>query len=129
MCHVNEPERYGQGEAQTLAGVLVALEARGFAGQFGAAEGGLMRCFACGLEFPAVRADVDSLRRLEGASDPADMLAVFSLRCPECRTRGTLVLGYGPDATLDDSEVLVALPEPTRLPEPTGSIERGDRSD
>jgi hypothetical protein len=46
---------------------------------------------------------------VEGASDPADMLAVVALVCPICKTHGTLVVGYGPEAGPDDAEVLSGL--------------------
>ncbi len=55
-----------------------------------------------------------ALRRTEGASDPADMLAVVALCCPACDTRGTAVLNYGPEATVDDAEVLVGLEDERR---------------
>lgn len=50
-----------------------------------------------------------SLRRLEGASDPDDMLAVVAVQCPECGRRGTVTLGYGPAASPPDGDVLRAL--------------------
>ena len=50
-----------------------------------------------------------SLRRLEGASDPAEMMAVVAITCPRCEARGVLVLGYGPAAAVEDSDVLRAL--------------------
>jgi hypothetical protein len=59
---------------------------------------------------PASAIVVHELRRLEGASDPADMLAVAAIACPACGTRGTLVLTYGPEATAGDDAVLSHLP-------------------
>jgi hypothetical protein len=50
-----------------------------------------------------------SLRRLEGASDPDDMLAVVALECGVCGVSGTMVLGYGPAASDIDGDVLRAL--------------------
>lgn len=113
-----EPSSYKQGEAQTLRGVIADFEQDGYTGQFGAWEGGRVRCFACDTEFPPAEAPVESLRRLEGASDPDDMLAVLPLSCPSCSTRGTLVLAYGPEASLEDSEVLAALPDAENPPAP-----------
>ncbi|MCU1393189.1 MAG: hypothetical protein JWM34_1617 [Ilumatobacteraceae bacterium] len=52
---------------------------------------------------------MSSLRRLEGASDPSDAMAVVALTCPACNSRGTAVLAYGPAASKEDSDVLVAL--------------------
>jgi hypothetical protein len=52
------------------------------------------------------------LYRLEGASDPDDMVAVAALRCPSCKTRGTLVLSYGPETSAVDADVLCCLDVP-----------------
>ena len=106
-----DPDRYRQGEAPTLRGVLADFEREGFTGQLGARPGGVIRCFHCRHEFAPGDADTPTLRRLEGASDPADMLAVLALTCPTCGTKATLVLTYGPEAAIEDSEVLAALPD------------------
>lgn len=66
----------------------------------------------CGAESPAAEATVDALLRTEGASDPDDMAAVVGLTCPRCSARGTIVLAYGPAASAEDTDVLVALPDP-----------------
>jgi hypothetical protein len=112
----NRPGDYLQGEAQTLREVLSRYESRGFTGQFGTRDGGAVRCFACAREFAPGDAELETLHRLEGASDPADMLAVLPLSCPHCGVRGTLVLNFGPEASLEDSEVLAALGNPARAP-------------
>jgi hypothetical protein len=52
---------------------------------------------------------MSSLRRLEGASDPADMVAIVALTCPNCGARGTVVLGFGPAGSPDDADVLGVL--------------------
>jgi hypothetical protein len=80
-----------------------------------------VRCFSCDTEFAPADAAVETLRRLEGASDPDDMLAVLPVTCPSCSVRGTLVLAYGPEASLEDSEVLAALPDPENPPDPFAS--------
>jgi hypothetical protein len=116
----NEPSDYLQGEAQTLRDVLARYEREGFPGHFGAREGGRIRCFACSAEFPPDEAHLETLHRLEGASDPADMLAVLPLSCPRCGARGTLVVNFGPEAALEDSEVLAALPAPDHGPRDDG---------
>jgi hypothetical protein len=64
---------------------------------------------------PADELAVDSLARLEGASDPGDMAAVIALTCPHCDARDVLIVRYGPEASLADADVLVALPD---LPAP-----------
>jgi hypothetical protein len=92
-----------------LREVVNVYEQRGYAGQFRVLEGGRLQCLACRHETGAGAVAMDDLHRLEGVSDPADMLAVAALRCPECGTRGTVVLNYGPEATLDDADVLLNL--------------------
>ena len=106
-----EPDEYLQGEAQTLRAVLARFESDGYVGQFAAREGGLVHCFTCGQDSAASGADPETIRRLEGASDPADMLAVMPITCPNCAARGTLVLNYGPESTSADSQLLSALPD------------------
>jgi hypothetical protein len=113
-----DPTSYRQGEAKTLRDVIHELEESGSRGQFGAREGSIIRCFTCRQDFAPTDATVRTLRRLEGASDPDDMIAVLPLTCPKCGTEGTLVLAYGPEASLEDSEVLAALPGPDHPPEP-----------
>ena len=72
-------------------------------------EGGDIRCLSCRSEFPAAGADADEMRRLEGASDPADMLIVVPLTCPACATRGVLVAHFGPEASAAEADVVAAL--------------------
>jgi hypothetical protein len=59
-------------------------------------------------EFSVPSADIDQNRRLEGVSDPADLVIVFSLHCPIYDAAGTLVLHYGPDASAEESDALAA---------------------
>lgn len=97
----------------TLVDVLHRYETAGYTGQFGAAEtsdGATgVRCFTCNTVAPPETVEVVSLRRLEGASDPDDMIAVVALQCPACGTCGTLALGYGPDSAPDEAELLLHL--------------------
>ena len=115
MAEPVNPSSYQQGEQQTLQRVIDELERVGFTGQFGV-RSGCLRCFTCGHDFAPTDASVATMRRLEGASDPDDMLAVFALTCPECGTQGTLVLTYGPEASREHSEMLAALPQPEGPP-------------
>src|SRR4051794_31320224 len=59
-----------------LATVLGELDRAGWTGQMMPLEGGSIRCLTCREEFPADQVDADEVRRLEGASDPADMVIV-----------------------------------------------------
>ncbi len=99
----------------SLVGVLAELERAGWTGQFMAVAGALIRCLTCRTDFPADEAAADQVRRLEGASDPADMVIVVLLICPSCATRGTLTAHYGPEASGEESDVVAAL---ARTPAP-----------
>jgi hypothetical protein len=93
----------------SLMAVLADLDRAGWAGQFMALEGGDVRCLSCRGEFPATTIEADEARRLEGASDPADMLIVVPLACPHCATNGVLVAHFGADASPEDADVVAAL--------------------
>jgi hypothetical protein len=97
------------GEGTTLTEVLDAYTSGGFATQFSVTDNARLECGACSAvsEPDAVR--MSSLRRLEGASDPDDMMAVVALTCPACSAKGTVVLGFGPAASAEDGDVLRAL--------------------
>ena len=93
----------------TLGELVSQFEAAGHTGQMAARPGGRLLCFTCRTESDAADVQLVDLRRLEGASDPDDMLAVAAVVCPHCGTRSTVVLGYGPEAAQDDAEALVRL--------------------
>lgn len=102
------PDDYLQGEARTLLDVLRAFEEQGYRGQLAERDGSI-RCLTCEtLTDPAVF-PVDRVERLEGASDPADMLMVVGGRCPFCGTLGTLTLNFGPTATGGEDRLLERL--------------------
>ena len=93
----------------TLGEIMGTMDAAGFGAQMASRPGGMILCFTCRNESPAREFDMQAQRRTEGASDPDDMLAIVGLVCPRCGTKGTAVLGYGPEADDDDAEVLVRL--------------------
>ena len=92
--------------------MLGELDRAGWAGQFMPLEGGSIRCLTCRHEFPAAAAPVEESRRLEGVSDPADMVIVVPLTCPNCETRGVLTAHYGADASPEESDVVAAMARP-----------------
>lgn len=96
-------------EVHTLGDVLSSFEVEGYKGQMAAAPAGHVVCLTCHQESPATELRLDALERMEGASDPADMVAIAALVCPLCSAHGTLVLSYGPEASDDDADVLAAL--------------------
>ena len=97
-----------QGELVTLVDVLGEYESGGFAGQFGEHDG-RVRCFSCRRDSDPGLVAVAHVRRLEGASDPADMLMIVALSCPRCGAPGTLTLNYGPEGTPGEAAVLRAI--------------------
>ena len=93
----------------TLTAVLASYEASGFDAQLSATEDGQVHCFTCGTNTAPDQITLHSLRRLEGASDPDDMLAVAAVSCLSCGAKGVLVLHYGPEATPGEVDVLLGL--------------------
>ena len=93
----------------TILEVIAELEADGFTGQFGARPGGRIMCFTCRQDFPAADTGLQTIHRLEGASDPDDMAAIGALCCPRCDARGTIVLKYGPESSAEEAEALLVL--------------------
>ena len=87
-------------------------------GQFRAGAHAQVHCFTCRREFPAGTIDASEVRRLEGVSDPADMLLVVEVTCPHCGASGSLTLNYGPESTVEDAEVLRDLDRRPSRPEP-----------
>lgn len=81
-------------------------EGRGFDAQFAARGNGEIKCFSCGGSNDARRYGLESLRRIEGASDPGDMCMVSALVCPACGVRGTATFCYGPGCPPEDAAVL-----------------------
>ena len=93
----------------TLVEVLERYDAGGYTSQFGVTDDIELRCFTCRNAIPPEEVELVSLRRMEGASDPDDMLAIAALRCPRCDARGTITLGYGPDSAAEEGELLLRL--------------------
>lgn len=89
----------------TVLEALRSLEEQGYTAQLAAEPDGV-RCFTCRTLSPAADVRVVSLCRTEGASDPADMVAVAAVRCPSCHASGTIALKYGPGATPEEAELL-----------------------
>ena len=102
------PSPSGPSDNTTLTEVVQGYRAAGFVTDFWAEESGV-RCASCQSVLDPSRMTMHSLRRLEGASDPADMVAVIATSCPVCGADGTMVVGYGSAATDIDADVLVAM--------------------
>ncbi len=101
-------------DGTTLVEVIRRFEAEGYVAQMAPVEGGVIRCFSCGGRSPAGEVHLHALRRTEGASDPADMVAVAALTCPRCGAKGTVALKFGPDASPEEDEALRLLDDAQR---------------
>jgi hypothetical protein len=69
-------------------------------------------CTSCGAPSDAERMERLWLHRFEGATNPDDMSTVSALRCPVCSSVGLLITGYGPNASPEESDVIVRLQQP-----------------
>ena len=87
------------GDNTTLVEVLKGYEDAGWTTAFEVFEDGSVRCGTCQVVTAPSSLEIHSLRRLEGASDPDDMLAVLAVRCPSCGGRGVIVVNFGPEMT------------------------------
>lgn len=98
------------GPADTsLLRMLRDLESEGYDTQFRVVDGGDVICSNCSTRSAADTVQVDGTRRLEGASDPDDMLAVVLIGCPQCRSAGVVVANYGPESSVEQAEFLRAV--------------------
>lgn len=106
----------------SISDAMTLFEERGYHAQFGSAPGGLIRCFACDATHPARQVQLESMRRVEGVSDPADMCMVTALACPSCGARGTATFCFGPGCPPEDADVLRSLqdarPSSFKTPDP-----------
>lgn len=75
--------------------------------QFQLVPGGDVLCLTCRTTIPADAVDVSTMTRLEGASDPADMVMVVPIGCGTCGAVGSLVVAYGPNAGESETDFLV----------------------
>jgi hypothetical protein len=99
---------------RSLLGILGTFRDEGFTYDFYSRPGGVVECGHCHVPHSAATLELHQLERLEGDSDPSEMLAVCAVVCPNCGIRGTLVLTFGPESTREDDEVLELLDDARR---------------
>ena len=104
-------------EDTSLAAVLDDFDEAGFSATLMATDAGVL-CATCRSIVAPGDLLVQRFRRLEGASDPSDMLAVVGATCPGCHLDGTLLLGFGPDMDPAHADVLAGL----ELPDVTDAV-------
>lgn len=90
----------------TLIEILDEMAAQGYGGSMTLTDDGKLRCPSCGAEIDPSDVHVHETRRLEGASDPDDMIIVLAVECVPCSEKASLVLHYGPEASSEEMELL-----------------------
>lgn len=95
--------------------VLEELRSLGFTGDMFVTSSARVRCGSCRHEADPSQLELHAIRRIEGASDPADEAAVLALACTVCGLRGTAVVRFGPEASREDDEVLRKVEDLRRL--------------
>ena len=91
---------------RTLVELLAGLAEEGFTEDVLVRDDGWVCCRRCDHCVSPDEMQLKALRRVEGASDPADMAAVLGLECPQCGARGTAIVRYGPEAGMGDAIIL-----------------------
>lgn len=97
--------RGGETGGASIKDALIEFERHGYAGQFRPKPDGMVECYGCNTVSPAEKVQRTALRRVEGASDPDDMVSINALVCPNCGEHGTAVMAYGPHASPEEAEV------------------------
>lgn len=110
--HEMDPVPGAPSDNTTAVSLIDDLREQGYDVDFVVGEGGVVRCTQCRHEEQPGDVQVDVFRRLEGASDPADMSAVLAMTCQECGAKGVVMVGYGPNASPDDGDLLLAVDTP-----------------
>jgi hypothetical protein len=100
--------RSAPSDRTTVTELLETAGDRGYSEQFVLSGDGI-RCLTCREVRAASEYGFESLRRLEGASDPDDSQAVLAVHCPVCDAAGSLVLNYGFAASPEESDALAAM--------------------
>jgi len=106
----------------TIRDALVSAASKGYDLQFVAEDGGVIETSDASVSVAAREVAVDVIWRIEGASDAADQLLVAAVVAPSGE-RGSLLLTYGPSASVVDDSVMQDLDirsaEPGLPPEAT----------
>lgn len=100
--------------AATLIDVVEAARRDGAAAEFTVAPDTRLHCGSCDNDVDPSAVEREWMHRLEGASDPDELVSVSMITCPACAARGLLVLPYGPAADELESDIARHLPNPVR---------------
>lgn len=111
--------RGGETGGMTIKDAMREYEHLGYSGQFAPRSEGMIECLTCHDKVPAEKVQRTALRRVEGSSDPDDMVSINALICPSCGAKGTAVFKYGPAATPEEGEAMQRL-NAVHTPTPVG---------
>jgi hypothetical protein len=115
----NEPDEAGAPtDGTTLVAILQGYADAGWATDMSITAEGRVRCAQCGTESDGTSVGYQSVRRLEGASDPGDEMAVYAVTCPHCGAGGTLVIHFAADASPEEIDLLQQLVDDRDGPSP-----------
>jgi hypothetical protein len=93
----------------SLQATIDDLALQGYGGTFDVDPGsGDILCGSCDEVSSPSDVHFEQRRRIEGASDPAEMSEVLAATCPHCAHTGVIICRYGPEATTADMAVLDA---------------------
>lgn len=94
------------------AGIVNGLAGIGYEVSFrpGSTDASLY-CAACDSTSPMERFTDVWATRLEGQSDPDDMVLVVAAQCPVCANGGAVVLGFGPAGSDVDAAIVAHVPD------------------
>ena len=98
---------------RTLLDTLAEWRAAGYGADF-VIVGAVLRCRQCNDTHDPRAAQILDVARFEGESNPDDEAAAYALQCVHCGTRGILVTAYGPSASAEEADVVVALEDARR---------------
>jgi hypothetical protein len=90
----------------TITSVLDAYRADGYEVEYAVENDVLVD--SGGREIDPADVVVESMRRLEGASDPADNLVIAAITTRDGKERGTVILRFGPEASEAEAFLLHA---------------------
>lgn len=107
-----EPVPGAPSDNTTAVAELEDLRSQGYGGDFRVVAGGALRCRQCDHTEAPEDLRIDVFRRLEGASEPDEMSVVLAISCPDCGSKGTAMVAYGPHASEDEAEFLRRIPTP-----------------
>jgi Zn finger protein HypA/HybF involved in hydrogenase expression len=94
QCGASLPERpdYAVEGATTPLEIVRAYGSYGYIDDYTLGDDGTYVCPGCSTILPAGEFTVDARREVDQAAGPSATTTVLALRCPKCKTAGTLVI-------------------------------------